>query len=494
MLFNSPEYIYLFLPTVVICYFYLNQRKHYEAAKLWLVAASLFFYGAWNFHYIPLILISLLVNYRVAIALSDIKKQKTRMWIFYVGILFNVALLFYYKYYNFFIENIDVAFGASISLEKIILPLGISFFTFQKIAYLVDTYKNKVKKNDAVDFCFFVTFFPQLISGPIVHHAEVIPQINDASNKKIIWVNLLAGLILFFIGLFKKVVVADVLGSVVAEGYTLQTYQFFCAWFVSAAYTLQIYFDFSGYTDMALGAALLLNIRLPQNFHSPYKAKDIADFWRRWHITLSRWLRDYIYIPLGGNRSGRARMLLNVFITFVVGGIWHGASWTFVVWGILHGICVVLHKLWQSTRLKLPSWMAAVMLLVCINILWVFFRAESIDKAVSILNGLVNFSSMGSLKDLENLALVINSGLLGTWLTFIHDKNYTVITIVGLVLLLVPFTAFAKNSNEIANDILQSREKITIKLVIFFALIMVLAVYIFMYRNISPSPFIYFNF
>jgi len=302
MLFNSFEFLLLFLPIVFFLYFYLNKKRLTIASKSVLVASSLVFYSWWNILYLPLILSSILVNYVVGSLLSNNLEKiiLPRKSILFFGIAFNLLLLGYFKYSDFLIENINIVFDANLSLLYLTLPLAISFFTFQQIAYLVDSYKGNTNEHDFLNYIVFVTFFPQLIAGPIVHHKEMMPQFSCLKNKVINHKNIILGIFIFSIGLFKKVVIADTFSVWASVGFDVnQQLHLIEAWFTSLSYTFQLYFDFSGYTDMAVGLALLFNIRLPINFNSPYKSKNIQDFWRRWHITLSRFLRDYLYIPLG---------------------------------------------------------------------------------------------------------------------------------------------------------------------------------------------------
>jgi len=306
-----------------------------------------------------------------------------------VGIFFNLALLGYFKYSDFFIMNFNTMTGSDIGLLYLALPLAISFYTFQQIAYLVDSYRGETKEYDFLTYALFVTFFPQLIAGPIVHHSEMMPQFTKKENKIFNHFNIALGLFIFSMGLFKKVVIADTFAMWATKGFDVApTLNMIEAWITSLSYTFQLYFDFSGYTDMAIGAALLFNIKLPNNFFSPYKATNIQDFWRRWHITLSRFLKDYIYIPLGGNRKGEIRTYTNLFTTFVLGGIWHGAGWTFVLWGILHGLALVLHRAWQKLGFKMYSVFAWFITFNFINIAWVFFRATNFESAIKVLKGM----------------------------------------------------------------------------------------------------------
>ncbi|CAA6804552.1 MAG: Probable poly(beta-D-mannuronate) O-acetylase (EC [uncultured Sulfurovum sp.] len=381
MLFNSHLFIFLFLPFTFIIYFYLNKKRLTNLAKSFLVVASLFFYSWWNIVYLPLILGSIFVNFLIGSYLNPKRKL-----LLIVGIVANISLLGYFKYADFFIENVNWALDTEMGLLDLALPLAISFFTFQQIAYLVDSYYAEVKREGFLNYAVFVSFFPQLIAGPIVHHKEMMPQFSKMKNKVINHQNIAMGLFIFSMGLFKKVVIADTFAIYATAGFANATgLNFFEAWATSLSYTFQLYFDFSGYTDMAIGLALLFNIKLPINFNSPYKAQNIQDFWRRWHITLSRFLRDYIYIPLGGNRKSEHQTYSNLMITFIIGGLWHGAGWTFVFWGFLHGFALVVHRFWRSLGFKIHAWLAWLITFNFINITWVFFRAETWEDATNII-------------------------------------------------------------------------------------------------------------
>ena len=295
-----------------------------------------------------------------------------------IAILANISLLGYFKYSDFFIQNFNSITSSNIESLNLLLPLAISFFTFQQITYLVGSYRQETKDYDFLNYALFVTFFPQLIAGPIVHHKEMMPQFANARNRVKNYKNIAMGLFIFSIGLFKKVVIADTFAVWATQGFDVATtLNLFEAWATSLSYTFQLYFDFSGYTDMAIGLALLFNIKLPINFNSPYKATNIQDFWRRWHMTLSRFLKDYVYIPLGGNRKGGFRTYTNLMATFILGGIWHGAGWTFVFWGFLHGLALVIHRTWHQLGLKLWTWLAWLITFNFVNIAWLFFRAKS---------------------------------------------------------------------------------------------------------------------
>jgi len=403
MLFNSYEFIFLFLPIVLIGFFLIGGKGHHRIAISWLVAASLFFYGWWNPAYLGLMLASIFFNYAIGISLVSGKPSKPLL-IF--GIIANLGALGYFKYANFFVDNLNYIASTNFHLETIILPLAISFFTFQQITYLVDAYRGETREYNFLHYGLFVSFFPQLIAGPIVHHREMLPQFSNNSIYKPNHENLAIGFIFFFIGLFKKVVIADGLAIyaspifiMVANGDAISFSQ---AWSGALAYTFQLYFDFSGYSDMAIGLARMFGVKLPLNFHSPYKAINIIDFWKRWHMTLSRFLRDYVYIPLGGNRKGKTRRYINLMIAMLVGGLWHGAAWTFVMWGALHGIYIVINHAWHGIRRKLGhnldnstilgrgiSWL---LMFIAVVIGWVFFRSENFNSAILIIETMFGLS------------------------------------------------------------------------------------------------------
>lgn len=418
MLFNSPVYLFLFLPVSVVVYFLLNRYRLTLAAKTWLVFASLFFYSYWNPIYLPLIVGSMLVNYGVGTVLSrdggaGRHRHISRKVVLGVAVLANISLLGYYKYADFFLTNLNTLAGTDFSLLRLALPLAISFFTFQQVAYLVDSYQGGTQEYDFLNYCLFVTFFPQLIAGPIVHHKEMMPQFEKLRSKVLNHRNVAIGLFIFFIGLFKKVVIADSFAQWATLGFDqLDELSFLDAWATSLSYAHQLYFDFSGYTDMAVGSAYLFNIVLPLNFNSPYKALNIQDFWRRWHMTLSRWLRDYLYIPLGGNRYGEGRTYFNLFLTFLLGGLWHGAGWTFVVWGAMHGVGTALHKFWQRLGIGLPRWLAWFVTFNFVNLAWVFFRAKDFDAAIKVLSGMAGLNGFALGKAVPSTALWLSLGFL----------------------------------------------------------------------------------
>jgi D-alanyl-lipoteichoic acid acyltransferase DltB (MBOAT superfamily) len=388
MLFNSFGFILVFLPITFALYFLLNHLRRVTLARLCLVLASAVFYAWWNVLYLPLIIGSIAVNYLVGKRLIGAQGERTRgrRLLLGTGILANLGALAYFKYADFFITTVNEVVGSNWPMLELALPLAISFYTFQQLAFIVDCYQGKVKRVRLIDYSVFVLFFPQLIAGPIVHHAEMMPQFASLRNKLINHRNIATGIFLFAIGLFKKVVVADSFAVWATNGFDAPAQlNMLEAWATSLSYTLQLYFDFSGYSDMAIGLALMFNIRLPYNFFSPYKSRSIQDFWRRWHMTLSRFMKDYIYIPLGGNRGGSARTYTNLMLTFALGGLWHGAGWTFVLWGLLHGLALALHRYWGRLGLRMSPWLAWFITFNFINLGWVLFRAEDLGGAADLL-------------------------------------------------------------------------------------------------------------
>jgi D-alanyl-lipoteichoic acid acyltransferase DltB (MBOAT superfamily) len=466
MLFNSYIYIFLFLPFTFFVYFALNRAKLLVASKIFLVLASLFFYSWWSVKYLPIMLFSIFFNYYIGQLLSKKRENKS---ILIFGIVANVSLLGYFKYADFLIDTTNMALNTNIELLHLTLPLAISFFTFQQIAYLVDSYKGETKEYSFLNYANFVTFFPQLIAGPIVHHKEMMPQFENISNKLKRYNNISKAIFIFSIGLFKKVIIADTFAIWANAGFnSAGALNMLEAWVTSLSYTFELYFDFSGYTDMAIGSALLFNIKLPINFNSPYKATSIQDFWRRWHITLSRFLRDYIYIPLGGNKRGEIKTYSNLFITFLIGGIWHGAGWNFIFWGFLHGVATVIHRFWSKLNFKLNTIVAWFITFNFINITWVFFRAKDWSSAIKILKAMF----FGEFKIPQNL---------NSYLHHISSNSYAIYAVIVAFVVVL----FFKNSNEIAKKF-----KPNILTLIFSAVIFLVSI-----ASLTKfSEFLYFNF
>lgn len=397
MLFNSPVYILYFLPTAITLYYLLIYFHKAGAAHIWLLLCSLFFYGWWRIGDVPLLLVSIVVNYKFGEFIITNQGRNISRHALILGIIFNLGILIYFKYTNWAVTIYSNLVEQRVDHQKIILPLAISFFTFQQIAYLADCYSKLVTRYKFFNYLMFVTFFPQLIAGPIVHHREMVPQFE--SNKKAIFNinNIAVGIFIFSLGLFKKVVIADSFADWADAGYddTVKLY-FMDAWIVSLSYTFQLYYDFSGYADMAIGSALFFNIRLPLNFNSPYKADSIRDFWSRWHITLSTWLKMYVYIPLGGNRGRMSSTVSNIFLTFLIGGVWHGAGWTFIIWGALHGVAAGVNRLWRNAGFKLTRMQGVIVTFIFVNTTWVFFRAESLGDAFRVLSGMIGLNGFST--------------------------------------------------------------------------------------------------
>lgn len=365
-------------------------------AKEWLVIVSLYFYSYFHLSYLYLILSSIIVNYFIGNKLNhkSLTGKERKIWMI-IGVAFNLGLLGYFKYYDFFVENINIVLKTNFTLLHILLPLGISFFTFQQLSFIIDSYNEESMKYDFLSYCLFVTFFPQLIAGPIVLPNEMLPQFEDKRNKLINYENMNRGLYMFSIGLAKKVIIADTIANFANAGFDqMETLNIIEAWMTSISYTLQLYFDFSGYCDMAMGIALMFNIVLPLNFNSPYKSTNIQEFWKRWHMTLGRFMTNYLYIPLGGNRVGERKTLRNLFIVFMASGIWHGAGWNFVIWGCLHGICILIHRVWKNSGRKMNKLLGWFITINLVNIFWVFFRAETLNGALKVLKGMFNYKSL----------------------------------------------------------------------------------------------------
>jgi len=460
VLFNSYEFLLAFLPIVVAGYFLLNRKG---LGNLWLVAASVFFYAWWRVEFVWLLAASIAVNFTVgrAIVHRAVQNRPTKA-LLVGGIAFDLALLGYFKYANFFLENEAQIFSVAPVHLDVILPIGISFFTFTQIAFLVDAHGKKAREPDPVNYSLFVTFFPHLLAGPILHHREMMPQFADRANKRVQWDNVARGLALLAIGLGKKVLIADVLAQQVGNAFSpAAALSFADAWLAILCYTMQIYFDFSGYTDMALGMARMMNIRLPLNFDSPYRQRNLREFWRHWHMTLTRFLRDYVYIPLGGNRRGEAWTAYAIVVTFLLGGLWHGANWTFVAWGLANGLGLVLLRMWERAGVALPAIVAWAITFLFVNLAWVLFRAPDLATAAAF------FASLSG-----------STGIAGIHLAIVP------LTIPTLVIACV-LAAMPRNSNRIADEA-------TLGWPLQAATALLLAAGILSVGN--PTEFLYFNF
>jgi D-alanyl-lipoteichoic acid acyltransferase DltB (MBOAT superfamily) len=392
MLFNSYQFIFLFLPVALTGYFVLGRFSNLLPV-VWLALASLAFYSVSNWQFVALLLGSIAFNYLIGFLLITKKlRDRLRFAVLTLGVAGDLMVLGYFKYAGFLAANLDALFSAGLTVN-VLLPVGISFYTFTQIAFLVDAYRGKVAGYRLPHYALFVTYFPHLIAGPILHHKDMIPQFERSESKRPHAHLVLCGLMIFAIGLFKKTCLADGIQPFVALAFGPTTPSFGQAWIGALAYTFQLYFDFSGYSDMAIGISLMFGVFLPLNFNSPYKAANIVDFWRRWHMTLSQFLRDYLYIPLGGNRRGPTLRYVNLMITMALGGLWHGAAWTFVIWGVLHGLYLCINHAWSNygpavgPRYAPAAGVAAfVLTFLAVVVAWVFFRADSVASAMSILS------------------------------------------------------------------------------------------------------------
>lgn len=478
MVFSSYTFLLVFLPIVLILYFGMSRFVSRTVQHIFLILASLVFYAYADINFLWIILASVIVNFGAAKAIAPLPNSLKRKALFIFAILFNVGLLGYFKYYNFFFSNVNIVFDTHFTLKYIILPLGISFYTFQQIAYQISIWKREETVPRFLDYSLFITFFPQLVAGPIVFYQDVMSQYQDDKNRFFNAENFSKGLFIFCIGLFKKAVLADSIANVVDVAYDYELYNltFGGAWITSLAYTMQIFFDFSGYSDMAIGLGKMMNINLPVNFYSPYKSKSITEFWQRWNITLGRSLAVLIYFPLGGNKKRYSRTCFNLFLVFLVSGIWHGAAWTFIWWGILHGILRVFEKIFEKQLPKVPSVIRIFFTFMFVNATWVLFRSPTLDGALTLLKKMFipnNFS-------FEGIGHLATDGIL----TYPNPVQAAyVIALVG-VMILISF-GLPKNSIDLYNGF-----KPNAKYAISAALLLCISIV----HMSKTGAFIYFNF
>ncbi|HLO24486.1 MAG TPA: MBOAT family O-acyltransferase, partial [Geobacteraceae bacterium] len=440
--------------------------------------------------YLPLILGSILFNYTIGGLLTDsdtLKKNAvSKKAIFLFGLIVNILFLCYFKYMDFFISNINAAFAANLPLLRIVLPLGISFFTITQITFLVDSYEGLVKEKNLLSYALFVTFFPHLLAGPILHHKEMMPQFEALRNKVLNYKNLSLGMFLFFIGLFKKVVIADALSSTVKAGFDLSPQlNFFEAWVTSLSYTCQLYFDFSGYSDMAVGVGLMFNIVLPINFNSPYKAVNVIDFWKRWHISLSNFITTYLYTPIlrSCSRITFTNSMMAIFLAMFISGFWHGAGWTFITWGSLHGFALVVNHIWRKRKLKMPLPLAWFITFNFVNLSFVFFRAKGWKEAMKVLKGMFGLSGFMPADAYANFGLmtVFESKFGKALLAGVGGRNETM----WRVLIALLFILVLKNSNELTSGFKPTGKT--------FAFVVIISFYTLLNMG-KVSEFLYFQF
>lgn len=498
MLFNSYIFIFIFLPITLLGWYFLNAKKAYRAAKYFLAGMSLWFYGYFNYYYLAVIIASILGNYFLSWLVKFSKTRLTDRLLLISGLLFNLGFLFYFKYYDFFFENINAVFHTNFTLKHILLPLGISFFTFQQISFIVDRCLKKAEHYSFENYITFVTFFPQLIAGPIVLYKEMMPQFESVSNRRFQSENFVRGIILFTIGLAKKVLLADVLAIPVNYGFEQTAFLDTPATLlVILAYTFEIYFDFSGYSDMAVGLGRMFNIELPVNFNSPYKACSVKELWQRWHMTLSRFFIQYVYIPLGGSRKGKVRTLFNIFMVFFLSGLWHGANWTYVAWGTMQGLLVVWDNLGivgvkgsndkVPAKVYIPRWLGWFFTFSFFNLSLFFFRSESMASAIQMFRNIFAFKNTGYLYKIAVKLDIPEFYIFKQMINLTNPAflNTAYLILFFLLLLISAFIISRKNAIEIVRD-----HPLDNKLCTFTVILLIWCIISFS----QVSTFIYFNF
>lgn len=483
MLFNSYEFIFLFFPVVLGIYFFLGRWKERNWTNIWLALASICFYGYWDYSYVPLLCISIVTNYLISGGILWARSRRHSIWtktFWGAGLAFNIGLLGYYKYFDFFLENLN-RLGTHFELLHIVLPLGISFFTITQLLYLLDCYKGVTKEHDFVNYALFVSFFPHLLAGPILYHRQMLKQFKDASRRRIHWENMSAGLTLFVIGLAKKVLIADELSPYVGEGYAhVAELTLFSAWLTAISYMLQLYFDFSGYSDMAVGLARMMNFQIPINFNSPYRAASLINFWQRWHMSLTNAITGCIYMPIVQSfaKPSLRHTILAASVTLFIIGVWHGAGWTYVLVGIINGLGISINYIWKHYHFWMPKFMGHILTLLFALVTLTLFRAEHVGQAVSIFKAMLGGSGVAWPQKV---------------VTFAHDfMNVTIPAgnvpgtlpkIVFLVAILL--VAFCPNSNVLIKEFQPSWRWVIGVAVLFVASVLLLA---------RPTEFLYFQF
>lgn len=487
MLFNSYIFIFLFFPLTLIGFYGLNHAGMYKAALAFLTAMSMWFYGYNNIYYLVILIVSILANFFLSTCTVRTSSRRLKQVFLSISLFVNLGILFYFKYYDFFIENLNSALSLNLPLLRLVLPLGISFFTFQQLSYAIDSYKGECEGYSFLEYAAYISFFPQLIAGPIVYHSELIPQFRDLNRRKLNYENLSRGIYAFSLGLAKKVLIADTFSKVVTIGYgAITELNTPSALLVMVCYSLQIYFDFSGYCDMAYGMSYMLGIKLPFNFNSPYKAQSISDFWDRWHMTLTRFFTRYVYIPLGGNRCSKTRNCLNVLIVFLVSGLWHGANWTFILWGGLHGILSVIERIFHIPDWKAPRFLKTAVTFLLVTFAWSLFRADSLSDAW-MLWGQLFHGGFGSIyppvtdkfRDLVEVSFLYRAGFGG----IISRYPWLPVTAFTLITLSASFTM--KNTQEKTAQMKFTNRKILTVIILLIWSIVSLS---------EISEFLYFNF
>ena len=487
MLFNSYIFVFLFLPITLIGYYQVNRIKNALWGKLWLIASSLVFYGFFSIKYAALLLLAIIANYFLTLETGKSEKENVKKGFFALALVFNIGMLAYFKYTDFFIDNINHFGNKEIPLLEIALPLGISFYVFGQIAYLIDVYKGSYKPANFIDYVTYMTFFPKISQGPIMLYDDFDEKLNGEGRRSIDYNNILKGLYIFALGLGKKMLLADNLARVVNQGFSnYKAFNSLEIFIAMLCYSLQIYFDFSGYCDMAVGIGKMLNIELPINFNSPYKANSIADFWQRWHMTLNKFFTRYIYIPLGGSRKGIIRTIINVLIVFAISGIWHGAYWTFILWGLLNGVFVILYRLLRKWIDKIPNVVRIPVTFVITTFLWSIFRADSISEWTTMMKSLFtagftypNSELFYDFNTITEFRIISRLGLQG----MVDSKPWLLLVIVLIICMMVIW--FTRNTQERLERFVPTWKKC-----VAFVTIMTLSIL----SMSQVTEFIYYNF
>lgn len=454
----------------------------HRAATFLLVLASFFFYGWWDWRYVPLLFVSICFNYFVGGRIRSAAQCK--VWLI-CGVIGNLSLLGYFKYTGFFLSTVNALSGDAVfDVPQIVLPLGISFFTFTQTAYLVEEYRGEAATHSFLTYCEFVTIFPHLIAGPIIRHRDMLPQFTEEKNFAVDYKNIAYGLTIFAMGLFKKTVIADSLSPWVGDVFSrADSLTFLEAWIGALSYTFQLYFDFSGYSEMAIGLGLMFNLRFPVNFNSPYQATSIIDFWRCWHMTLGLWVKDYLYIPMGGNRGGELKKMRNLFLSMLLIGLWHGAGWTFVLWGGIHGVLLMINHQWRRLNVHLPKVVNWGLTFLCVTICWVFFRAESLYDAVAVLSSMADVGNIVlPAKNAKDLAFLQSVGIsFAPWMMQVHLERA-----LGTLAVLLLALRFLPNPLEFMKTAFRPDWK--------WSVAMALSLAVGILHIAKNSPFLYFQF
>lgn len=487
MLFNSYIFVFLFFPIVVLGYYGLQHMGKEKAAIGFLILMSLLFYGYNSVQYLMILIGSIVLNYLLVMLMGRVSRPNGRRILLGLGVLLNLGILFCFKYYDFFIENVNSILHTDYHFLKLALPLGISFYTFQQLSYVIDSYRGDCEKYSLLEYAAYVSFFPQLIAGPIVYHDELIPQLRAKENHRVNFDNLSKGLYAFALGMAKKVLLADTLSKVVTVGYA-NVYELnsVSTVLVMLCYSLQIYFDFSGYCDMAYGISLMFNVELPTNFNSPYKAASIREFWDRWHMTLTRFFTKYVYIPMGGSRRGTLRTYCNVMLVFLVSGIWHGANWTFILWGVVNGLGNLFDRLFDRILTKIPRAVRTIVTFCFCSLAWSMFRAESVEQGRRMLrnlqltdSGQVYAPITETFNKLLEVKLIARMGLNGVL------ERYPCFLLVVFVVVLILACEFMRNTQEKVKDGRYGAGRLAATVVLLVWSVLSLS---------EVSEFLYFNF